>query len=239
MADSNDDQRPMAEPGTGRPGASTGGIASTADGGLQNATQRSFERGLADATPGARTGEARASGSAPRTDLGGTPEPGAGPGSRTGVDVPGAGNAPGKGSASTAPRASGAGAEAGADAVWSPRAGAGPWGVGAGQAPGLGGHAGGSAAGTNASHTGSAPPPQPGSTTSSRAPGPQAGRDEGLRGTPPRGSPGGDPTGAGELEDLPEAPRDESAAQSLGRAVSEVVTGVFDSPDNPRDKERR
>ena len=76
-SDSNDsNSRPMAEPGQTREGASTGGILSTAAGGLGNAVQRSSERGDDDAIGRATTGEGVGGGAAPRIDLGGKAAPG-------------------------------------------------------------------------------------------------------------------------------------------------------------------
>ena len=83
MADPrNDDQaRPLAERGTRRKGADVGGMASTADAGLADATQRSMERRDEDPTGGATLGEGMGgTQSAGRTDLGGKNAPGSAPG---------------------------------------------------------------------------------------------------------------------------------------------------------------
>ena len=89
MARPSDDSRPpMAEPGSRASGASTGGIASNADGGLQDALQRSSERGDDDATGGVTTGEASSGGTEPRLDLGGKNEPGSADGAPVPVRPP-------------------------------------------------------------------------------------------------------------------------------------------------------
>ena len=85
MASTREQGRPpMAEPGRRDTGASTGGIARNADGGLADALQRSSERGDDDATGAATTGEGLSGGTEPRLDLGGKNEPG----SASGADVP-------------------------------------------------------------------------------------------------------------------------------------------------------
>ena len=80
-----DEQPPMAERDTRRSGASTGGIAESPVRGVEDALRRSTERRLDDPA-GASVGNASASASggasSPRIDLGGTNEPGAGPGTR-------------------------------------------------------------------------------------------------------------------------------------------------------------
>lgn len=50
MKDDHDDTPPLAEPGKRRSGASTGGIARSADGGIADAQQRAAER-KDEATP--------------------------------------------------------------------------------------------------------------------------------------------------------------------------------------------
>ena len=72
--DALSEQRPMAEPGPRR-GADIGGMASSADGGLRDALQRSSERGDDDAIGGATIGSASGN-TTPRLDLGGKSEPG-------------------------------------------------------------------------------------------------------------------------------------------------------------------
>jgi hypothetical protein len=75
----NDERPPMAEPGRRRSGASTGGVAESPTQGVEDALQRSTERGL-DEPLGTSTGNAAGGAGGPRIDLGGTNEPGAGPG---------------------------------------------------------------------------------------------------------------------------------------------------------------
>ena len=71
--------RPMGEAGHEVRGGDVGGMASTADGGLQDALQRRTERRDDDPT-GAAVGSASAGGTEPRLDLGGKAEPGSAPG---------------------------------------------------------------------------------------------------------------------------------------------------------------
>jgi len=80
----NDERPPLGEPGKRRSGASTGGMAESATQGVEESLQRSTERGLDDPM-GASTGNASGGAAAPRIDLGGTNEPGAGPGTGTPV----------------------------------------------------------------------------------------------------------------------------------------------------------
>jgi len=75
----NDERPPIGEPGRRRSGASTGGVAESPTQGVEDALQRSTERRLDEPT-GARTGDASGAAGSPRIDLGGTNEPGAGPG---------------------------------------------------------------------------------------------------------------------------------------------------------------
>ena len=70
------EQRRMVEPGTRREGGDVGGILSNADGGLDDALQRSTERGDEDPTGAASVGQAASGGQEPRLDLGGKSEPG-------------------------------------------------------------------------------------------------------------------------------------------------------------------
>lgn len=70
------EQRRMVEPGTRREGGDVGGILSNADGGLDDALQRSTERGDDDPIGAATPGQAAAGGREPRIDLGGKAEPG-------------------------------------------------------------------------------------------------------------------------------------------------------------------
>jgi len=72
----------MAEPRPAREGADVGGMASTADAGLERATQRSMESADADPVGPASTGNASGGAEAPRTDLGGKEEPGSAGGAR-------------------------------------------------------------------------------------------------------------------------------------------------------------
>ena len=80
MTDSSDTPRPTPDPNRRPADAALGGIASTADGGLADALQRSTERGDDTATGLASTGNAAGGGQMPRTDLGGKNEPGSAPG---------------------------------------------------------------------------------------------------------------------------------------------------------------
>ena len=71
----------MAEPGTRQQGASVGGMASTADGGLQRASQRSTERGDEDPQGVATSGSAIPAGEGTaHADRGGKNAPGSAPG---------------------------------------------------------------------------------------------------------------------------------------------------------------
>ena len=147
----NEERPPMGEPGGRRSGASTGGVAESPTQGVEDALQRSTERGLEEPL-GARTGEA-SGGSEPRIDLGGTNEPGAGAGAR-----PSAGPSVPRGDATAQPA------------------------------------------------------PKTRSTTASTA-------DRGDAAVEPH---------------HPEEPRDESAVESLGRAIGEVVTGSDEEDIDPR-----
>ncbi len=82
MASPRDDPRPMVEPGKHPQGADVGGVRSNADGGLEDALQRSAEH-RDDAAAGAATAEGSSSGTDPRIDLGGKDEPGSAPGPAT------------------------------------------------------------------------------------------------------------------------------------------------------------
>ncbi len=88
MATASDETRPMAEPGKHPKGTDVGGIAANADGGLEDALERSAERRDGDATGAATTGEGVSAGTEPRIDLGGTNEPGSAPGSAGPSDIP-------------------------------------------------------------------------------------------------------------------------------------------------------
>jgi hypothetical protein len=70
------EQRKMAEPQPAPEGADLGGMASTADAGLERATTRSMENADADPVGPASTGDASGGGEAPRVDLGGKAAPG-------------------------------------------------------------------------------------------------------------------------------------------------------------------
>ena len=153
--------RPMAESGQERSAGDVGGIASTADGGLQDALQRRSERRDDDPT-GATVGSASAGGAGPRIDLGGKSEPGSAPGAPAPDRL-----SPG-----------------------SPRA----------------GHAG----------------VRPGTAGSSSA---TAGS------SPPSGSLSGSGEVRGGVARNADEPPDEGPVESLGRAVSEVVTGPIQDRD--------
>ena len=72
----NDNDPPLAEPGKRPGGAEVGGMRSTADAGLADATQRSLERGDDSDLGRASTGDASGGARDPRLDLGGKNAPG-------------------------------------------------------------------------------------------------------------------------------------------------------------------
>ena len=71
--------RPMGEAGHEERAGDVGGMASTMDGGVQDALRRRSERRDDDPT-GATVGSASSAGTEPRLDLGGKAEPGSAPG---------------------------------------------------------------------------------------------------------------------------------------------------------------
>lgn len=94
----------------------------------------------------------------------------------------------------------------------------------------------GSAPGTSGAAP-AAPSESPGGTVSGGAAGGgAAGRTDVGQ---PLATAGHAPSGATPHEDLPEAPPDEGPLESLGRAMSEVVTGPLDAPVRGQDESRR
>ena len=176
--------RPMGEAGHEVRGGDVGGMASTIDGGVQDAVQRRSERRDDDPT-GATVGSASTGGEDPRLDLGGKPEPGSAPGA----------SAPDRSSPGS-PTAGHPGVRSGAAAASDAGAGS--------------------------------------SGTATRSSGSTAGSSTAT----------GNRSASGEAGETvapnPHEPLDEGPVESLGRAVSEVVTGpVQDRDEHDPDKPPR
>jgi hypothetical protein len=88
--DRSDDpvEPPMAEPGKRSSGTDLGGMSASAEPGLEDWAQRSFERRDAPATGRASTGDGAAGAPDPRIDLGGKQEPGSAAGASSRSDRP-------------------------------------------------------------------------------------------------------------------------------------------------------
>jgi len=167
--------RPTGEAGSDARDGDVGGMASTMDGGVQDALRRRSERRDDDPT-GATVGSASSAGTEPRLDLGGKAEPGSAPGA-PGPDR----SSPGSPTAGHADVRSDAAAASDAPSR-SPR----------------------TTARTSASTAGSSTPT--GNRSASGDTGQTAARN-------------------------PDEPPDEGPVESLGRAVSEVVTGPVQDRD--------
>ena len=226
MTTTNDEDIPMGEAGKHPAGPGTGGIAQNMVGGAADALQRSTERGDTDAVGVASTGNAVGA-AAPRIDRGGKDAPGTGPGA-IGEPTPGdpSGRRHGGGSSGSA-----GGASAGAGVA------------SAGAAASGSGYAGGAGGGTAIGGSGGAAASAAASADRSAGAGSSSGGIDDAHGVGggPAGSahPGhvGDVTGSGsgaEILGPADAKRDEGPLESLGRAISEVVTGPVD--DARRDR---